>query len=246
MPPSNKYRFPFTSTTPLPKYSACAFPWVLTPLGLDPAAFQKVVEVVVRAETGLSAAFIKHLSQCESQCLAELVWRPTSSVGKAAMATDPAVAGVLPGAQNIDIRVTLASEMKATMVPKAPHDERAAAAHMQPLFRRKLMHLAHMRLVELGRRCNVPKPLVDLASSIVAHGLNFYASHLLLDLHLDFLLLAGLYAAMKLRPGLSPTFRDIVKAQRQAGAGTLSPKVTVPALLSYYNDRFLNVMEGEL
>eukprot|EP00912_Choanoflagellata_sp_UC4_P002317 UC4_evm6s1456 len=53
---------------------ALDFPFVLRALSLSPFDFQKVVELVIRVEDGLSRDMIRHLSECELSVIDCLAW----------------------------------------------------------------------------------------------------------------------------------------------------------------------------
>ncbi|XP_046842187.1 retinoblastoma-like protein 1 [Xenia sp. Carnegie-2017] len=54
------------------------FPWVLEVYGLSPYFFYKVIEVLIRAEDGLSRDVVKHLNYIEEQILESMAWQTGS------------------------------------------------------------------------------------------------------------------------------------------------------------------------
>ncbi|XP_077982360.1 retinoblastoma-like protein 1 [Glandiceps talaboti] len=54
------------------------FPWVIDIFDLPPYHFYKVIELLIRAEDGLSRDVVKHLNHIEEQILESLAWRPES------------------------------------------------------------------------------------------------------------------------------------------------------------------------
>ncbi|XP_054719521.1 retinoblastoma-like protein 1 [Uloborus diversus] len=55
-----------------------SFPWVLQIFNLQPYLFYKVIELIIRAEDGLSRDVVKHLNHIEEQILESLAWKPES------------------------------------------------------------------------------------------------------------------------------------------------------------------------
>ncbi|XP_061421579.1 retinoblastoma-like protein 1 isoform X1 [Lethenteron reissneri] len=54
------------------------FPWILDTLSISPYSFYKVIEVLIRAEEGLSRDMVKHLNHVEETVLESLAWRRDS------------------------------------------------------------------------------------------------------------------------------------------------------------------------
>ncbi|ELU08799.1 hypothetical protein CAPTEDRAFT_192080 [Capitella teleta] len=55
-----------------------AFPWIIDVFNLDPYHFYKVIEVLVRAEEGLSRDVVKHMNHIEELILDSLAWKDGS------------------------------------------------------------------------------------------------------------------------------------------------------------------------
>lgn len=55
-----------------------SFPWVLQIFNLHPFYFYKVIELIIRAEDGLSRDVVKHLNHIEEQILENLAWKSES------------------------------------------------------------------------------------------------------------------------------------------------------------------------
>eukprot|EP00050_Salpingoeca_kvevrii_P011680 m.17196 g.17196 ORF g.17196 m.17196 type:complete len:907 (+) comp3571_c0_seq1:183-2903(+) len=56
------------------------FPWILGALGVSAYEFQKLVELVIRADSSLSASTVKHLGRCEMLAIECLVWKSGSAL----------------------------------------------------------------------------------------------------------------------------------------------------------------------
>ncbi|CAL1274293.1 unnamed protein product [Larinioides sclopetarius] len=55
-----------------------SFPWVLQIFNLQPYYFYKVIELLIRAEDGLSRDVVKHLNHIEEQILENMAWKSES------------------------------------------------------------------------------------------------------------------------------------------------------------------------
>ncbi|XP_060692569.1 retinoblastoma-like protein 1 isoform X1 [Hemiscyllium ocellatum] len=67
------------------------FPWIIAILDLSPFYFYKVIEVLIRAEDGLSRDMVKHLNNIEEQILESRAWSHDSALWKALFGTDSKV-----------------------------------------------------------------------------------------------------------------------------------------------------------
>ncbi|XP_038659764.1 retinoblastoma-like protein 1 isoform X2 [Scyliorhinus canicula] len=67
------------------------FPWVIDILNLSPFYFYKVIEVLIRAEEGLSRDMVKHLNNIEEQILESRAWSHDSALWKALLGADSKV-----------------------------------------------------------------------------------------------------------------------------------------------------------
>uniref|UniRef100_UPI00398F0D84 retinoblastoma-like protein 1 isoform X1 n=1 Tax=Pristiophorus japonicus TaxID=55135 RepID=UPI00398F0D84 len=64
------------------------FPWIIDILDLSPFYFYKVIEVLIRAEEGLSRDMVKHLNNIEEQILESRAWSHDSALWKALLGAD--------------------------------------------------------------------------------------------------------------------------------------------------------------
>ncbi|XP_069740649.1 retinoblastoma-like protein 1 isoform X2 [Narcine bancroftii] len=64
------------------------FPWIIDILNLSPFYFYKVIEVLIRAEEGLSRDMVKHLNNIEEQILESRAWTHDSALWKALHGAD--------------------------------------------------------------------------------------------------------------------------------------------------------------
>ncbi|XP_078093101.1 retinoblastoma-like protein 1 isoform X2 [Mustelus asterias] len=67
------------------------FPWIIDILNLSPFYFYKVIEVLIRAEEGLSRDMVKHLNNIEEQILESRAWSYDSALWKALVGADSKV-----------------------------------------------------------------------------------------------------------------------------------------------------------
>lgn len=173
---------------------------MLLALELDPLAFQSGVEVVVRAEAGLSGVLIKHLSRCENECLARLAWRADARLGTAALRR-------VGDATPLDPALVLASPALAPALP-------ALGAEVA-FFTRKLLALAATRLDDLRLRLNMPPAAAQGASALFRHCLDHLAGALLVNRHLDRVMLCAVFAVLRLRQETATTFRTILTKYKE-------------------------------
>ncbi|KAL8603054.1 hypothetical protein ACOMHN_015619 [Nucella lapillus] len=84
------------------------FPWIVDIFELAPYHFYKVVEIVIRAEEGLSRDVVKHLNHIEESILECLAWRSSSPLWEAIKesSTVPSCEDVTPLTQPPEARVT--------------------------------------------------------------------------------------------------------------------------------------------
>lgn len=64
------------------------FPWILEIFDLQPYYFYKVIEVLIRGESGLYRDVVKHLNHIEEQILESLAWKADSPLWEAIKASD--------------------------------------------------------------------------------------------------------------------------------------------------------------
>ena len=146
--------------------SNVAFPWVLGAVGgLCPFEFQKVIEIVIRSESGLSSAIIKHLSNCERTVLERLAWSETSSVHAHLALPTHGIAG--------------GGGRKSSAVQ---------------IFFRKVFGLAKLRLEDLCAKLRIPKDVGVLMSTCLRHAIESQHSRLLVGRHIDQLIMASMHA----------------------------------------------------
>jgi hypothetical protein len=178
------------------------FPWTVDSLGLCPFEFQKVIEILVRSEHGLSAAIIKHLSRCENTVLQSLAWRSAAAGG-----------GGGAGAASASTLIPLLAKAKA-VGNAAQHDERPSTPMLdavattafsellsksktfKPLviFFRKVYHLARIRLEDLCGKLGIGKATGVLVSSCLRRAIEVEHERLLIGRHIDQLMMASIHA----------------------------------------------------
>eukprot|EP00039_Didymoeca_costata_P005901 m.85760 g.85760 ORF g.85760 m.85760 type:complete len:1008 (+) comp13022_c0_seq6:412-3435(+) len=197
------------------------FPWVLQSLSLCPFEFQKIIEVLVRSETGLSTAVIRHLSRCESLIMSELAWTKGSTL--------------LP---------TMLTQQK--LIEKG-----GKLAGPLVIFFRKVFYLARARLEDLCGKLRIPKDDVIMMSTCLRRAIEVHHQQLLADRHLDQLMLSSIHAVWVVKKrSRALAFADIIRhyrTQPQADSSTcfdiLLNGNKRGDIIAFYNNIFVPVME---
>ncbi|XP_042908450.1 retinoblastoma-like protein 1 [Parasteatoda tepidariorum] len=79
-----------------------SFPWVLQIFNLQPYYFYKVIELLIRAEDGLSRDVVKHLNHIEEQILESLAWKSESALWDAIQDTRSSALN-LPSCEDVSL-----------------------------------------------------------------------------------------------------------------------------------------------
>ena len=232
------------------------FPWVLETFGLDPFEFHKIIEIVIRAESSLSAATIKHLSRCENAVILQYAWQGDSSLrtvlaGAQKKSRSTAAAGLpteadggMPPAADRCQTPTLDSGNTAFPASATDKSLRALA-----IFYRKTFHLARLRLEHICNKLKIPQDVGLLASACFRHAIEDQ-SVILPGCHLDQLMMCSIHAIFIVAgKDAKIQFSDIIKEYRRLPQADprVCYEVPLPAgrgdIIAYYNQVFVPAMQ---
>ncbi|XP_070762726.1 retinoblastoma-like protein 2 [Enoplosus armatus] len=192
----------------------CDFPLPLQIFKLAPYHFYKVVELVVRAEAGLPRAVVRHLAQVEEKVLESLAWTSDSPLWEDIKANE----GHLPTCQQVTPPTRLEDPKRTDLQPdgnlpradlraeqSASSDhQRSPSAVSRPrrnnslhLFARKVYSLMGRRLRELCSTLGISDELRLQIWTCFEHSL-VHCADLMVDRHLDQLLMCAMYIMAKI------------------------------------------------
>ncbi|KAJ8302946.1 hypothetical protein KUTeg_019342 [Tegillarca granosa] len=103
------------------------FPWIVDIFDISPYHFYKVVEIIIRAEEGLSRDVVKHLNHIEESILESLAWKSESPLWDA-------IKDQVPACEEVILPHQIESNLGSSSVPNSP-----------------MVHPAVKRLVAEGR-----------------------------------------------------------------------------------------------
>ncbi|KAK2919778.1 retinoblastoma-like protein 2 [Channa argus] len=191
----------------------CDFPLVLQIFKLAPYHVWRIIELVLRAEVSLPCAVVRHLIQVDKKILESLAWTSDSPLWEEIRANDgqlPACVQVMPPAQLEDPRKTeLQPEEKAEVVLEAGlsattdqqcppsmlnRPQKGSSLH---LFTRKVYSLMGKRLRELCSTLGIFEELRLKIWTCFEHSL-IHCTFLMVDRHLDQLLMCAIYITAKI------------------------------------------------
>ncbi|XP_070819004.1 retinoblastoma-like protein 2 [Chaetodon trifascialis] len=214
-------------SNPLP----CDFPLLLHILKLAPYHFWKVIELVLRADVGLPRVVVTHLAQVEEKVLESLSWSSNSplweeiraneghlptcqQVMRPAQLEDPKRADVQPDGHLPGAGLSLGAEL-----PGSTGQRRSPSAVNRPrrsnslhLFARKVYSLMGKRLRELCSTLHISDELRLKIWTCFEYSL-VHCTDLMVERHLDQLLLCAIYIMAKITNGEIP-FKHIMKCYR--------------------------------
>ncbi|GAA6233456.1 retinoblastoma-like protein 2 isoform X1 [Lates japonicus] len=192
---------------PLP----CDFPLLLQILKLAPYHFWRVIELVLRAEAGLPNAVITHLAQVDEKVLESLAWTSDSPLWEEIRANE----GHLPTCQQVMSPAQLEDPKRTDLQPDQNPPEavnrpqRSSGLH---LFARKVYTLMGRRLRELCSTMDISDELRLKIWTCFEHSL-VNCTHLMVDRHLDQLLMCAIYIIAKITKVEIP-FKRIMKCYK--------------------------------
>lgn len=170
------------------------FPWLLKCFDIDAYEFQKIIELVVRYESGLlTRNLIKHLHEIETHCLTTLIWRKNSQLWLLVNSAG------LPRCQDVQ------SSSGQENVRSAPGSV--------TICLRKFYHLANQRLAYLCKCLSLLASYTQIWH-IVEHSIIVHGEELLQQRHLDQLLMCAIYLCGR-KSHLRITFSDIIQQYRR-------------------------------
>lgn len=155
----------------------------------------------MRADAGLSTELVKHLAECEIQCLTHLAWQNCTRLAERAAAVAASSAGT---ASSVD-----KFQLNPALVLESPLPAPSPALKEEDLFLRKLMGLCNRRLQDLGLRLNAGPGALQLASATLRHCLLHLRKEVVTGVNVGRPLLCSLYIALKVR-GTPMTLETIV------------------------------------
>ncbi|XP_041792890.1 retinoblastoma-like protein 2 isoform X2 [Chelmon rostratus] len=204
----------------------CDFPLLLQILKLAPYHFWRVIELVLRADVGLPHAVVRHLAQVEEKVLESLAWSSNSPLWEEIQANE----GHLPTCQQVMRPAQLEDPKKADMQPDgnlpgvgaepsgsadqrhSPSENRSQRSNSLRLFARKVYSLMGKRLRELCSTLRISDELRLKIWTLFEHSL-VHCTDLMVDRHLDQLLLCAIYITAKITNVEIP-FKHIMKCYK--------------------------------
>ncbi|KAF1393126.1 hypothetical protein PFLUV_G00035230 [Perca fluviatilis] len=207
------------------------FPLLLQILKLAPYHFLKVIELVLRAEVGLPRAVVRHLAQVQEKVLESLAWTSDSPLWEDIRANE----GHLPTCKQVMLPTQLEDSERTDFQPDrnrpgvdlnlgavlsdSTDQQRSPSAGNRPqrsnplhLFARKVYSLMGKRLRELCSTLNISDELRLKIWTGFEYSL-VHSTDLMVDRHLDQLLLCAIYIIPKITK-LEIPFKRIMKCYK--------------------------------
>ncbi|XP_040891774.1 retinoblastoma-like protein 2 isoform X2 [Toxotes jaculatrix] len=210
---------------------SCDFPLLLQILKMAPYHFWRVIELVLRAEVGLPYAVVKHLARVEEEVLESLAWTRDSPLWEEIKANE----GHLPTCQQVMPPAQLEEPKKTDLQPDpnlpgvdvglgadlsaSTDQQRSPSAANKPqrsnplhLFARKVYSLMGKRLREMCSTLGISDELRLKIWTCFEYSL-VHCTLLMLDRHLDQLLMCAIYIIAKITKVEIP-FKHIMKCYK--------------------------------
>ncbi|XP_073320617.1 retinoblastoma-like protein 2 [Pagrus major] len=189
----------------------CDFPLLLQVLKLAPYHFWRVIELVLRAEEGLPRDVVRHLAQVEEKVLESLAWTGDSPLWEELRANEgnlPTCQQVIPSAQLEDQKRTdVQPDANLPRAGPSADQQRSPSADTRPrisnslhLFARKVYSLMARRLRELCSTLHISDELRLKIWTCFEFSL-VRCTDLMVDRHLDQLLMCAIYIIAKITNG---------------------------------------------
>ncbi|XP_044061523.1 retinoblastoma-like protein 2 isoform X2 [Siniperca chuatsi] len=208
----------------------CDFPLLLQIFNLAPYHFYKVIELVVRAEVGLPRGVVRHLAQVEEKVLESLAWTSDSPLWEEIKVNEghlPTCQQVMPPTRledpkrtdlqpdenlpGVDLRAELSAGTDQQHSPSAVNrPRRSSPLH---LFARKVYSLMGIRLRELCSIMGISDELRLKIWTCFEHSLVYCCTDLIVDRHLDQMLMCAMYIMAKITKVEIP-FKHIMKCYK--------------------------------
>ncbi|CAI4229870.1 unnamed protein product [Auanema sp. JU1783] len=192
--------------------SVRVFPWSVKLLKLPPISFHKVIEVIIRAEPGLSRNMVKHLNRKEEEVLEELAWSNDSPIWNAIRRRRDCVPScniAWNQSRQLSKSYSPAKRRRLEDGTASPSFNSSTATAM---FFRKVYFICCMRLTDLCDRIRVDERGRRMIWTLLEHVLRSETS-LLAGRHLDQNLLCIIYIIAKTLK-MQTTFIDIMTNYR--------------------------------
>ncbi|XP_022598977.1 retinoblastoma-like protein 2 [Seriola dumerili] len=209
----------------------CDFPLLLQILKMEPYHFWRVIELVLRADAGLPHTVVRHLAQMEHKVLESLAWTSNSPLWEEIRANK----GHLPTCQQVTPPAWLEDPKKKDLQPdpnlpgvdvilkadlSAGTDQQSSpSAVNRPqgssslhLFARKVYSLMGRRLRELCSTLDISDELRLKIWTCFEYSL-VHCTHLMVDRHLDQMLMCAIYIMAKITKVEIP-FKCIMKCYK--------------------------------
>ncbi|TDG45090.1 hypothetical protein AWZ03_008515 [Drosophila navojoa] len=205
------------------------FPWVLKCFSIDAYDFQKIIELVVRHESGLlTRDLIKHLQEIETQCVTKLIWQKSSQLWRYVDSAG------LPRFK--DVQSSLGQE-----------NVRFASGSV-PICLRKFYNVANQRLTYFCKCLSLVTSYTQIWH-IFEHSIIVHGKELLQQRHLEQLLICAIYLWGR-KSQLRITFSDIIQQyRRQPHADSAIYRAVYCAdgrpttdIISFYNRVYIPLM----
>ncbi|KAL7406348.1 hypothetical protein ABVT39_018335 [Epinephelus coioides] len=209
----------------------CDFPLLLQILKLAPYHFLKVIEPVLRAEAGLPHHVFRHLAQVEEKILESLAWTSVSPLWEDIRANERH----LPACQQVMLPTQLEDPKRADSQPESNQpgvnlsfgaepststdQQRSPSAVNRPqrsnslhVYARQVYSLMGKRLRELSSTLDISDELRLKIWTCFEYSL-VHCTNLMVDRHLDQLLMCAIYIIAKITKVEIP-FKRIMKCYK--------------------------------
>uniref|UniRef100_A0A914HWK3 Uncharacterized protein n=1 Tax=Globodera rostochiensis TaxID=31243 RepID=A0A914HWK3_GLORO len=232
------------------------FPWTFELFRgvVAPIAFYKIFELVIGAGVGLSRGAVNHLNRVEESVLDEFAWKADSQLWSILSVSRSVEAfgepSTVPGSQILSPSSTAYIQRSIDLPPAIV------------IFFKKVFHLSAIRLSDLCERLRIVDDLTRHKIWTLFEHVFRTKTHLLMDRHLDQLLMCVLYIIAKVCM-LDITFQNIMchyRRQPQASSriyravliedgntskalSSESEKKNYDDLISFYNRVFVNCVK---
>uniref|UniRef100_A0A183C8P6 Retinoblastoma-associated protein A-box domain-containing protein n=1 Tax=Globodera pallida TaxID=36090 RepID=A0A183C8P6_GLOPA len=232
------------------------FPWTFELFRgvVTPIAFYKIFELVIGAGVGLSRGAVNHLNRVEESVLDEFAWKADSQLWSILSVSRSVEAfgepSTVPGSQILSPSSTAYIQRSIDLPPAIV------------IFFKKVFHLSAIRLSDLCERLRIVDDLTRHKIWTLFEHVFRTKTHLLMDRHLDQLLMCVLYIIAKVCM-LDITFQNIMchyRRQPQASSriyravliedgntskalSSESEKKNYDDLISFYNRVFVNCVK---
>ncbi|XP_028258652.1 retinoblastoma-like protein 2 isoform X2 [Parambassis ranga] len=181
---------------------SCDFPLLQQLLNVASYQFWKVIEPVLRLGVGLPGLVVKHLAQVEVKVLESLAWTRDSPLWEEIRANE----GHMPACQQVMLPTQLEGSIRTDFPSTLNRPRRSSSFH---LFARKVYILMGVRLRGLCSALDISDELRLKTWTCFEYSL-VHCTSLMVDRHLDQLLMCAIYIIAKISQMEIP-FKRIMK-----------------------------------